>query len=47
MQWYQAERVKAENGLGCITRFLLFGHVCIMHNARTPELELKLKTSHV
>lgn len=47
MEHYQPERVKAENRLGCITHFLLFGRVCIMHNARTPELELELKILHL
>lgn len=52
MQCYQDKRVKAEDRFGPITGFLLFGHICIMQRmqrvrARTPELQLELKTLHL
>lgn len=52
MQCHQDKRVKAEDRFGPATGFLLFGHICIMQwmqglHARTPELQLELKTPHL
>lgn len=47
MHRYQAERIKAENRLGSITLFLLFGHICIMQRSTTQKThELELETPH-